>query len=173
MKIKTKKVFSCHGCEHSMLTELCPANIAYRSFVSWCWGGEWELCCLSASCWGFLQSSLMQKDSMLGSDLSMVETWHITGYKVQLVGSTEPRDLQGLWVSAPRSHWGRVLENLLKDQVQQCINTVCSAINKKYIYRKISLQPKSLVLQCCKVSLISPNSFLFIPSPYYLFWKPS
>ena len=37
------------------------------------------------------------------------------------------------------------------------------------VYRKIAVEPKSLVLQCCKVSLISPNYFLFIHSPFLLF----
>ena len=72
--------------------ELCSANIAYRSFVRWCWGS--------------------------------------LGRRVRVVCLCGPRGLQGLWVSAPGSHMGQGPGKPSRDQVQQCITGVCSAINK-------------------------------------------
>ena len=111
----------------------------------------------------------MQKDSMLGSDLSLVEPRHITGFNIQLAGSII---LSRVVFKDEFQHlihkWDRVLENLLEDQVQQCIIAVCSAINKNECLQENCTRTKSLVLQCCKVSLISPNYFLFIHSENHL-----
>ncbi len=88
----------------------------------------------------------MLKDSTWASDLSLVEPRRVAGYYIQLVRSVKlsrevfrDGDFQHIQI------WGRVLENLLKDKVQQCSYVICNARNKNLCLQKeIALEPKSL-----------------------------
>ena len=97
MKILTKKLSSCHGCQHSVLNSywIVFSQYSLQKFVSLCWGSlGWRLRVVRPVC--------MVRE--IFRDYEFQHLVHI---------------------------WGRVLENLLEeDQVQQCINAICSATNK-------------------------------------------
>ena len=80
--------------------------LAYRSFVSWCW------CFLGRRVRAVLPACVVLR---IHAEFPDAEG--------QYVRFSPVLDLIHIWA--------RVLENLLEDQVQQCINVVCSAINKK------------------------------------------
>ena len=114
---------------------------------------------------------------MLRSDLSLVEPWHITDYDVQLVGSIVlSGEVFRDYESQHLVHiWGRVLENLLEDQVQQCITAVSSAINKNSCLEENcsrTKKPCAAVLQSFSYFSLLLLIYTFSSFIIYFFKKP-
>lgn len=74
----------------------------------------------------------MLKEGIRGSDLPSIEPRHIAGYNFPLVRFLKlGREIRRYWDLQHLIHiWGRVLKNLVKDEVQQVIHVLCN-INKK------------------------------------------
>ena len=72
----------------------------------------------------------MLKEGIRSSDLPSIEPRHIAGYNFPLVRFLKlGREIRGYWDLQHLIHiWGRVLKNLVKDEVQQVIHVLC---NKK------------------------------------------
>ena len=118
--------------------KLCSTSIAYRSFVSWCWGflGRRVRAVLPACVVLRIHSEFPDAEGQYVG-FRPVLGWTLTHNwlgrpGVCFVGSIV---LSGeVFRDYEFQHlvhiWGRVPENLLDDQVQQCITAVSSAINK-------------------------------------------
>src|SRR4029434_6244602 len=87
------------------------------------WAGESGSSCRPELCSRYEECSLMLKEGIRGSDLPSVEPRHIAGYNFPLVRFLKMgREIRGYWDLQHLIHiWGRVLKNLVKDEVQQVI----------------------------------------------------
>ena len=74
----------------------------------------------------------MLKEGIQGSDLLLIEPRHIARYNFPLVRfRILGREILGYWDLQHLIHiWGRVLKNLLKDEVQQVVHVVCNTKKK-------------------------------------------
>ena len=74
----------------------------------------------------------MLKEGIRGSDLPSIEPRHIAGYNFPLVRFLKMgREIRGYWDLQHLIHiWGRVLKNLVKEDVQQVIHVLCNTKKK-------------------------------------------
>src|SRR4029434_9175155 len=94
------------------------------------WAGESGWSCRPALCSRYEECSLALKEGIRSSDLPSIEPRHIAGYNFPLVRFLKlGREIRGYWALQHLIHIsGRVLKNLVKDEVQQVIHVLC---NKK------------------------------------------
>ena len=83
----------------------------------------------------------MHREVIRGSDLPLIEPRHIAGYNFPLVRFLKlGREIRGYWDLQHLIHiWGRVLKNLVKDEVQQVIHVLCNTKKKTFTLLHIFL----------------------------------